>query len=373
MRIRVPAIVERFPVPAIVERWIDVLVALLFGWREASRARHSLMVSFEKGRYVVRRSDPKRDALVRPAESQPVVATVAPGKSVPRSVADAAGKGLVIVELPADKVVTRSISVPAQAREFLSGIVANQIERLSPWPADQAVHGFAAEANGEDAASLDVRVSIASREVVDGARAEVGAIGLEVDRVVSRGRDGDTTKPVTVWSRLADVTREERERLRRQIAVGIAGVVVVSLGLSVWAVVSAQSLRAESERMVARTKALQRQILQGGRTPQAIAALSPPERAWYAKETSPSAVIVLEALSRALPDTAHLTELRFENATLRVIGLANDAPSLIAPLQQSGHLADVRFFAPTTRGSDGTLFRFHIEGRIEPRLKIAED
>jgi general secretion pathway protein L len=139
-------------------------------------------------------------------------------------------------------------------------------------------------------------------------------------------------------------------------------VVVVSLGLSVWAVVSAQSLRTESERMVARTKALQRKILQGGRTPQAIAALSPPERAWYAKETSPSAVIVLEALSRALPDTAHLTELRFENATL-----------LIAPLQQSGHLADVRFFAPTTRGSDGTLFRFHIEGRIEPRLKIAED
>jgi len=38
----------------------------------------------------------------------------------------------------------------------------------------------------------------------------------------------------------------------------------------------------------------------------------PSERAWYAKETSPTAAIVLEALSRALPDGAYVTELRLE-------------------------------------------------------------
>ncbi len=82
---------------------------------------------------------------------------------------------------------------------------------------------------------------------------------------------------------------------------------------------------------------------------------------------------MLEALSRALPDGAYVTELRLENATLRMIGLANDAPSLIAPLEHSGHLNDVHFFAPTTRGPDGTLFRFNIEARVEPHFKIAEE
>jgi general secretion pathway protein L len=106
---------------------------------------------------------------------------------------------------------------------------------------------------------------------------------------------------------------------------------------------------------------------------QSLASLSPNERAWYAKETSPTAAIVLEALSRALPDGAYLTELRLENATLRMIGLASDAPSLIAPLEHSGHLTDVHFFAPTTRGPDGTLFRFNIEARVEPHFKIAEE
>jgi general secretion pathway protein L len=84
-------------------------------------------------------------------------------------------------------------------------------------------------------------------------------------------------------------------------------------------------------------------------------------------------VIVLEALSRAIPDSAHLLEIRLEGTTLRLIGLADDAPAMLAPLEQSGHLTGVRFFAPTTRGSDGRLFRFHIEARVEPHTKIADE
>jgi general secretion pathway protein L len=51
--------------------------------------------------------------------------------------------------------------------------------------------------------------------------------------------------------------------------------------------------------------------------------------------------------------------------------LTGDAPSLIAPLEASGHFADVRFFAPTTRNVDGARFRFYIEARIQPRLQVA--
>jgi general secretion pathway protein L len=94
-------------------------------------------------------------------------------------------------------------------------------------------------------------------------------------------------------------------------------------------------------------------------------------QAWSAKEKAPSAVITLEALSRALPDMAYLTDLNIEGPTLRITGLTSDGPSLIAPLESSGHFADVRFFAPTTRSPDGTLFRFYIEARIQPRLQVA--
>jgi general secretion pathway protein L len=91
------------------------------------------------------------------------------------------------------------------------------------------------------------------------------------------------------------------------------------------------------------------------------------------KETSGSSVILLEALSRALPDSAYLTEIRLESGTLRIIGLADDAPGLLAPLEQSGHLTGVHFSAPTTRGSDGKSFRFSIEAHVEPRIKLEKE
>jgi len=50
-----------------------------------------------------------------------------------------------------------------------------------------------------------------------------------------------------------------------------------------------------------------------------------------------------------------------------LVGLADDVPSLIAPLEHSGFMTEVHFFAPTTRGPNGALFWFHIEARIKPQ------
>jgi general secretion pathway protein L len=368
-------------------RWIEVLTLAYLAWQEARRARHSLIVVREDGHFIVRKSRQDITIRERPNErdrSTPV-AVLAVGAPIPATVTHAARSSFVIVELPADEVVVRRIAVPVRAREFLSGIVRNQIERLSPWHAGEVLHGIDAEVSAEDPATLDACVLIVLRSVVEKTRDELAGMGLPVDRVVTRRpppssesasetpalseREGRIGKLVTLWSRLADISPENIAEPCRRAGLGIAATVVVSVGLSLWAMISAASLGGENEEVAARIAALQRRI-QG---PQSIASLSPRERAWYAKETSPVATIVFEALSRALPDNAYVTELRLENGIVRMIGLTTDAPSLIAPLDHSGHLTDVHFSAPTTRGGDGTLFRFNIEARVEPHFKIAED
>ena len=379
---------------ALLRRWIEVLTVTYFAWREAWRAQQALTVACESGHFVVRKSRLDRDDSVRQEQSNEAeehLAVLAAGEPIPAKVMRAASSGFIVFQLPEELVVVRRIAVPVQAREFLPGIIRNQLERLSPWHADQVVYGFHADVDVEDAATLDVGVFIALRANVDRARAELAAIGLSVDRIVTHqappsraspgsagvsppplpGKRGRAGAPVTLWSRLADVSPERLAGACQRVSAAIAVAVVASLGLSLWAMTSAASLGEESEEVAARIRTLQRQIQ--GPTAQSIASLSPSERAWYAKETSPTAAIALEALSRALPDGAYLTELRLENATLRMIGLANDAPSLIAPLEHSGHLNDVHFSAPTTRGPDGTLFRFNIEARVEPHFKIAEE
>jgi general secretion pathway protein L len=353
-------------IPAILKRWIDNLAAVFLVWRENQRERHVLTVAFEDRHVIVQESRPRRDI------TRPDVQAV---QTAPSDLSRAARGSFVVLEFPASKIVARMITVPAQAEKFLSGVVRNQIERLSPWPASDVVYGFDAKASEQDAAVVDVRVLMTSRTDVDVVRQQLAAQGLSIDRIVARGSDADTAEKgaasVTMWSRLSDASRDSLEGAGRLIGIGIGVIVATSICLSLWAFISAGLVRQESEDMAARAKAVQRQF-QTGRTPSTTPSMPPAERAWLSKETSISSVIVIEALSRAMPDSAHLTEFRLENATLRVMGLADDVPGLLAPLEQSGHMTGVHFFAPTTRGSDGKAFRFYIEAHVEPRNDIAE-
>jgi general secretion pathway protein L len=362
----------------LLNRWIEVLAGVYLACCDAWGSRQAVIIRCEGDRVVMRempvvsrrstKQAAENGAKAAPASVGPVIAEIAPGKSIPRRAARGARDSLVIVEIPPPEVVVRRISVPAQARDFLSGIVGNQIDRLSPWPSGQAAYGFDASASAEDPASLDVRVLIVARAAIDQLRDRLAAIGLTVDRVVA-GADPGGVASITLWSRLATLTGPELVQLHRRIAVGIAAAVLFLGIVSVWALISSVSLGAQSEDAESAAKTLQHQV-GGGRS---ASSLQPPERAWFEKETATTATIALEAISRALPDAAYLTEMRIERSTLRIIGLAADPPSLIAPLEKSGHLAEVHFFAPTTRESDGGLYRFHIEAQIKPHATIAAE
>jgi general secretion pathway protein L len=352
---------------AVLKRWIEVLARLVLTWREHRRSQRTLMISEENGAPLVHQSG--ANVAGRKAEPKPMVLSTATAKRVARS---ARGR-FVILTLSADKIVTRHLNVPAQARAFLAGIVRNQIERLSPWPAGEVMYGF--EANAEVGGSLDIEVLMTSRSTIDGERARLAAAGLEVDRIVARRPNTDTatiSEPVTLWSRTTDAPQEDLATATRLIGSGIAASVAWAVILSIFTLTMASSIRHEDEDLAARAKTLQRQ-LQAGRTPASMASLPAPQRAWLSKETAASSVIMLEVLSRALPDSAHLAEIRLDGTTLRIIGNADDAPALLAPLEQTGHLSNVHFFAPTTRGPDGRQFRFHIEASVEPHIKIADD
>jgi len=357
----------------LVQRWLDCLVAVFYAWRETWRARRTLIVTRSAEHFIVRRPQPTSNAIMRtgvPDDEAPLAAIMA-GTPVPADLARTARNGLVVFELSPESVALRRMSVPAQAREFLPGIVRNQIERLSPWHANQVIHGFDASAAPDDASMLEVRILIAPRAELEAAQDELAVVGLPLDRVVACPDELADGGPVVLWSRLADLTPDGATTMRRRLAVGVAVTVLLCLALSAWAFTSARSIGADSEATALRAKTLQRQI-QGPRTAEALASASPAERLWHARETSPAAMLVLERLSQALPDTAYLTELQLDRATLRMIGLATDAPVLIAPLEASKAFADVHFFAPTTRDADGSLFRFYIEARIAPQSPTPE-
>jgi general secretion pathway protein L len=345
---------------ALLWRWIETLATLFLAWQERRREQRALTLAFDGQDVVVRDFRWAENGAHRDQSGQVNAAELM----------HMARDSFVVFEFPAERIVTRQISVPAQAEKFLSGVISNQIERLSPWSLSDVVYGFDTKAGSDNAAALDVRITMASRTDIEAARRDLAARGLDVDRIVARDPEAPGEgEAVTLWSRLTEASGDRLQAASRKIGIGLGATVAVTLCLSLWALGSAELIGQESEAVAARLKVLQRQV--GG---QALSASTPPaERAWVSKETSISSVILIEAVSRALPDSAYLNEIRLEGPILRLTGSASDAPGLLAPLEQSGHLTGVHFFAPTTRSPDGKSFRFSIEAHVEPRIKVAGD
>ncbi len=347
-------------VVAVLTRWLDVLAALFVEWWSRWRARQSIVVMRDGGRLTLRQRyrDGKLGAIT------PL------GTSLPGELAKTVKQAFVVFEMPERDVVIRTIKVPAQARDFLSGIVRNQIDRLSPWPPQDAIYGFEFHPVASDASSLEVQISIASRGTVESTRDELRAIGLPLDQITVHKANAPERPPIPLWSRDASAAGQQLHTARVAVGGALAATVVLSAVISAWALWSVTSISVDLDDTTTRSRTLQR-LLQVGRSPAALAALPLPERAWAFKETSYSTVFALEGLSRALPDTAYLTDFRIEKGVLRITGLTNDAPALIAPLEQSGHFTNVRFSAATTRSAESGLFTFNIEANQERRLNFA--
>ncbi|MGI9383456.1 MAG: PilN domain-containing protein, partial [Methyloligellaceae bacterium] len=75
--------------------------------------------------------------------------------------------------------------------------------------------------------------------------------------------------------------------------------------------------------------------------------------------------VVLEALSKALPDHSYLKKLEVRGQEVKLSGISTDAAALITRLEASPRFAKVSFSAPTTRQPGSDRETFAIVARLE--------
>ncbi len=240
---------------------------------------------------------------------------------------------------------------PRKASEFLDAIVRSQIDRLTPWTRAQAEAGFATEpvAGDETAVTLAAASKAALAPYIEAARAR-GADAV----VVFAARPDDA--PIRVCVR--EVNRDARARnYRRALVAALAAAVLFALGSSAldsWFSDQRQTAQAE----IAQRSAAKRTGADSSAQDLQLAALL------QRKRDAPPAVVILEALSRALPDDSYLTQLRISGERLEIDGVSRSASSLVALLEQTEPFQRAQFSAPTTPATAEGAEEFHIAADI---------
>lgn len=260
--------------------------------------------------------------------------------------------------LAGSRFVFRQIELPRRAGDFLEGVVRAQIDSLTPWKPQDALFGWSAP-RPQGAERIGVVVAVTPRVALVPLVAALEAAGVASLHASAPpdAADAGGARINVLARRPGDAVR--RRRWRAALAAGLALAVAAALlgefaALFLGGDIADRAATLQGQ-IVARRAALQSG--RGSEADRALAALIARRRA------TPASVMVIEALSRALPDDAYLTQLHIEGDKVQFGGLAADAPALIGRIEQSPAFRHAAFDAPTTRTASEAGERFHIEAQ----------
>jgi general secretion pathway protein L len=358
--------------------WLGELRAVLpRRWREAGPRRQPLVLQLERPfvRVLERRGRRLESvgSLLLP-EAGAGAASTAVEPRLRRSLGrhnDAA-----VLVLGEDDALTCTDVLPAAAEADVARIMGHKLDLLTPWSAEQ---GYAAQKvlGRRRDGTLEVLLAAASRPRLDELLGQLEALGVKpaaVD-VILPGGDGRRTAGVDLLRGGGGPERRGPGLLRMLILL-LALALMVGAGLVGWQIYQRQRMLSEQARLAA---GLDQRLADLPELRARIEAMRAQARFLADDRSSrPSPLLVLEALSRLLPDTVWLTEATLDGNEVAVSGMAEDASALIPLVEAAPEFEQVRFQAPSTRvtvrgvdGAERQVERFALRAVVDPAAEPA--
>ncbi len=261
------------------------------------------------------------------------------------------------VALPPEHVLLRRLELPLMSDAYLRQAVELQIDRLSPFKTDAVRYDARVATRDVERGVAHVDAAIVPLIRIVPVEQRLRALGIEAVAVDVEGKDG----ALEGFDLRPAPTPEERSRRRTfNLFLAVAAVAVWILAVVAWNDAGAREAEAWRARIAELTPAAERSAAVRRR----IEAMAAPVTAANAHEPTQMLDILAE-LTRVLPQTARVVDLRVGGKEIALSGLAANAPALIAALESSPRFRGVKFASPVVRKSDGTAERFDIVMALE--------
>jgi general secretion pathway protein L len=268
----------------------------------------------------------------------------------------------VDVALPAGRCLIRHRKVPVAAVERIGDVLALEIERATPFRLEDVRHAWRVIGLAPlDDASLQVVHVIAKRCLIDPLMAEARSMGVPISAVDVVGAEGDRMG-FNLLSR-GEAAPSLARRLSWVIATAAALLVLVCAATVVAALQRQDQALAqlEVETNAARTQAqaVRKRVQDADTLSDRIGALR------LRRAEGIQVIALWEEVTRLLPDTAWVTNVRIENDVLWIDGYARSASELVGIVARSPMFSSVALSAPVVREEARASERFQIRMKIE--------
>lgn len=282
-----------------------------------------------------------------------------------------AGHHEVILQLPADRALRKTLSLPTAAEGNLAEILHFELDRQTPFRPEEVYFDCRVLERLPGAQRITVELTVLARSVVDPILAWLARWHLEPARVESAGDAGDQGWACRLPARGGDPGRE-RSRTAGVLTPALAVLTLVLAATAVYMPIARQQhllaqlqdqLRTEA-RLAEATSALQEQLV----------ALRGEALQVARKKSDGAAVLAIwNEVARVIPDHSFALELRLREGVVELVGQSRDATALLEVVEASPLFHGAAFRSPITRGPGAEAERFHLAFSVRTPVAAQED
>lgn len=269
----------------------------------------------------------------------------------------------VLLRLSPTDVIRKAIRVPHAALDLMDSVVENKIETIVPWPQASTYHGYRIESGVGAGDQIDAIVFATSKQLVESQLQRAHSIGL-----TARAVDFAPTPEDVSSVELLSLEPDPVVKLAKRLHIALIGLACVSVVLCLFGTYQVWALDNQYAELDGKIASVMTRVEEVRRLNDENEKLKEQrERLAKRKSRNRPVMELVEALSRALPDSAYLEEFEIHDSEVRLVGKSADPTGLIGILERTPEFEDVRFSAPTTREDGQTLGTFSIVANIQQK------
>jgi general secretion pathway protein L len=265
---------------------------------------------------------------------------------------------VVILRLPPKQVLSKRIVLPLAAEENLQQVLAFEMERHTPFVANQVYYDFTVLERNLGTRQLVVKLVVVPRAILGEWLERLANWGLQPAAVSVAGAESEGINLLPAEKRPA--RSGTLPRLNLGLALLLVLLAAVALLLPLWqernVVVATMPVVAAAQKKAEAVTLIRQQVEK---------AIESSEFLIKEKEKIPATIEFLYELTRLLSDGTWLQQVGLtRNGEVDIRGEASEASALIARLEASPYFQNVQFRSPVTTNAATGRDRFHITAQI---------